>query len=273
MVFNDWGVGVPGIMMIAWPDQWYHTSGDRVDKADPTQLKRVVIIGAAAAYTVASADDDMAMRLAGEILSNGTRRLGHQFAMGLQRLNDATADNLTEQYKWARAHVEAAVINEKATLASVLQLADDAGAVGSYVREMQEAIDRVGDVHLQALEQHMTAVAHRLIGSAGQVDLRLTDLERRAAESVPRPTALVKQDGYRGWQAYLQQVSQETRQQFTYERGDIASTSELQLLINGTNSVLDIKKMLDGQNRTTSDLQAIFNYIEILKAAGLVEMD
>ncbi|MBF8293740.1 MAG: Peptidase protein [Bacteroidetes bacterium] len=28
-VFNDWGVQVPGIMMIAWPDQWYHTSGRR----------------------------------------------------------------------------------------------------------------------------------------------------------------------------------------------------------------------------------------------------
>ncbi len=41
MVFNDWGVQVPGIMMIVWPDRWYHTSGDRVDKADPTQLKRV----------------------------------------------------------------------------------------------------------------------------------------------------------------------------------------------------------------------------------------
>jgi hypothetical protein len=273
MVFNDWGVGVPGIMMIAWPDQWYHTSGDRVDKADPTQLKRVVVIGAAAAYTVATADDDMAMKLASEILSNGTRRLGHQFAMGLQRLNDATADDLTEQYKWARAHVEAAVINEKATLASVLQLADDAGRVGSYVEEMQAAIEQVGGTHLQALETHMTVVAQRLFGRSGQVDLGLTDLERRAAASVPRPTALVKQDGYRGWQAYLQEVPQETRDQYPYTRTEIANTSELQLLINGTNSVLDIKKMLDGQNRNTSDLQAIFNYIEILKAAGLVEME
>ncbi|MBE0712346.1 MAG: M28 family peptidase, partial [Candidatus Aminicenantes bacterium] len=51
-VFNDWGVGVPGIMMIAWPDKWYHTSGDVADKADPTQLKRAAIIGAAGAYTV-----------------------------------------------------------------------------------------------------------------------------------------------------------------------------------------------------------------------------
>jgi hypothetical protein len=29
-VFNDWGVGVP-IMMIAWPDR-YHTSGDTADR-------------------------------------------------------------------------------------------------------------------------------------------------------------------------------------------------------------------------------------------------
>jgi hypothetical protein len=124
MVFNDWGVQVPGIMMIAWPDQWYHTSGDRPDKSDPTQLKRVVIIAAAGAYTVAAADDAMAMRLAGEIASNGTRRLGHQFVMGLERLNHATGPDLNQSYRWARAHVEAGLANESATLATVLQLAE-----------------------------------------------------------------------------------------------------------------------------------------------------
>ncbi len=269
MVFNDWSVGVPGIMMIAWPDQWYHTSGDRADKADPTQLKRVVIIGAAAAYTVASADDDVAVKLAGEILSNGTRRLGHQFVMGLQRLNDATADSLLEQYKWARAHVEAAVLNERATLASVLQLAQDERRVGAYVEEMQRAIQRIGETHLQALETHMRAVATAL--GAQPVRLQMTDLERQASRAIPKPTALVKQDGYRGWQVYFQQVPDEIRNRHAYERGDIASTTELQLLINGRNSVLDIKKLLDGQHQSTSDLQAILNHTEILKAAGLVE--
>jgi hypothetical protein len=77
-VFNDWGVQVPGIMMITWPDRWYHTSGDHVDKTDPTQLKRVVAIGAAAAYTIASADDEMAIRIASETAGNGSQRIGHQ---------------------------------------------------------------------------------------------------------------------------------------------------------------------------------------------------
>jgi hypothetical protein len=270
MVFNDWGVQVPGIMMIAWPDQWYHTSGDRVDKSDPTQLKRVAVIGAAGAYTIASADDDMAIRLAGEIASNGTRRLGHQFAMGLERLNGAGASDLLDQYKWARAHVEAAIINEKSTLETVLQLATDTDRVGAYVSKMQETVAQIGETHLAALETHMEAAALRC--GAQPVQLRMTDLERRAARLVPRQTSRVKENGYRGWQVYLQQVAPEARQRFPYGNEDIASTSELNLLINGKNSVLDIKKMLDAQYQTTSDLQAIINYIEILKLAGLAEM-
>ena len=121
-------------MMIVWPDQWYHTSGDRIDKADPTQMKRVAVIGAAAAYTVASADDDMAIRLAGEIASNGTRRLGHQFIIAQELLNGATAENFADQYQLARAHVLGTAMAEKETLESVLQLATDQGRIGDTWR-------------------------------------------------------------------------------------------------------------------------------------------
>jgi hypothetical protein len=269
MVFNDWGVGVPGIMMIAWPDQWYHTSGDRIDKADPTQLKRVAVIAAAGAYTVAVADDDMAIRLAGEIASNGTRRLGHQFIMAQERLNQATLENLPEQYEWALAHVEGTTIAEKATLESVLQLADDERRVGSYIEDMKATIDQISQAHLAALETHMEAVAAKL--HCGPVRAQLTDLEESAAKMVPRPTSRVRQNGYGGWRSFLQEVPPETSEQYPYSDG-VASTGEVNLLINGKNSVLDIKKMLDAQNRTTSDLRAIINYIEVLKLAGLVEM-
>jgi hypothetical protein len=270
MVFNDWGVGVPGVMMIAWPDQWYHTSGDRIDKADPTQMKRIAIIAAGAAYTIASADDNMTMRIASETASNGARRLGHQLMMGLERLNNATAEDFLDSYKWARAHVEASIINEKATLATILELAEDTDRVGEYLEEMHNMIDQVGEGHLSVIETHMNAVAAKL--GAQPVRIRLTDLERNASRMVPRPTALVKQDGYGGWRQHLNGVSAEARRQYPYGGNAIANTNELQLLINGQNSVLDIKKLLDGQNRTTSDLQAILNYIEVLKLAGLVEM-
>jgi len=267
MVFNDWGVQVPGVMMIVWPDQWYHTSGDRIDKADPTQLKRVAVIGAAAAYTVASADDDMAIRLAGEIASNGTRRLGHQFIIAQELVNGAGPTNLETQYNLARSHILGTVMAEKETLESVLQLAQDEGRVGDYVEEMKGTIDAIGQAHLEALETHMNVAASRLGTRA--VQLSQTDLERQAAQVVPRQTALVKRDGYRGWQEHLRAVPAAVQAQYPY-RG--VSTSEVQLLIDGRHSALDIKIMLDAQSDTPADLQAVLNYLEILKAAGLVEM-
>jgi aminopeptidase YwaD len=266
MVFNDWGVQVPGIMMIAWPDQWYHTSGDRPDKADPTQLKRVVVIGAAAAYAIASADDHMAVRLAGEIASNATRRLGHQFIIAQEKLNEATAANLADQYRHALAHIRGTGMSERATLESVLELATDRDGVEAYVGAMKGTVDAIVAAHLVALETHMGAAAARL--GTQPVRLQATELERQATGIVPRQTPLVKRDGYQGWRQHLQSVPQEVQRRFPYQG---VNTNEVQLLVDGRRSALDIKTMVDAQSRALTDLQGILNYLEVLKAAGLVE--
>jgi len=269
-VFNDWGVQVPGVMMIAWPDQWYHTSGDRADKADPTQLKRVVIIAAAAAYTVASADDAMAVKIAAETASNATRRLGHQFAVALEKLNRAEADTLAGAYKSAWNLVQAALANEKETLSTILELAEDRAGVGSYVSKMQATVDAVGKAHLDALRTHMESTAGRL--GTDPVTVEWTELEKKAAALVPRPTDKVTLNGYRGYYEFIQAVPKEERDKYPYSRKDIASTSELQCLINGRRSVLDIKNHLDAQYPRPSKLESILSYIQVLKLAGLVEM-
>jgi len=272
-IFNDWAVRVPGIMMIAWPDQWYHTSGDRVDKADPTQLKRVVVIAAAAAYTIATAGDDMAIKIAGEITSNGTRRLGHQLVVGLEALNQATAESFNQACKMARLHIETAVANEKATLESVLELAKDRDRVGDYIARMKQIIDKIGNAQLAAIEAHKDVIAGKLKITPGEI--RLTELEQQAASLVPKPTSKVMETGYQGFRGYrdmLNKIPEKQRKKYPYNRRDIASTSELQLLINGKRSILDIKNYLDVQYPRKSDLQSIINYIEVLKLAGLVEM-
>jgi hypothetical protein len=284
-IFNDWGVGVPGIMMIAWPDRWYHTSGDHVDKSDPTQMKRVVIISAAAAYTIASADDAMATKIAGEITSNGTARIGHALVRGLEELNRASTENLGEAYKAGRAYVTAAVINEKDTLATTNQLAIEKKGVAEYVLAMQKSIDDIGRAHLGSLESHMKAVARNL--NTAPVVLQLTELERQAAKMIPRPTARVKERGQGGYRYYfpgagpapsaatpeelkIKQVADAAREKFPL-KGRL-NTGELQLLVNGQHTALDIKNMLDVQAQTRNDLQDVINYLQQLKAVGLIEM-
>jgi hypothetical protein len=268
-VFNDWAVQVPGVCMNAWPDQWYHTSGDRADKADPTQLKRVSIIGAAAAYTIASADDFVAKRIAAETASNGTRRLGHQFMIALERLNEASAETLADAYKAARGQVEASSANEKATLATVLELAENEKDVGSYLEAMNMAVDSVAKAHLMALDRHMEAVASKL--GMKPIKIQWSDLEKKAANMIPIPTAEVTENGYRGYAQLISKVPKAERSKYKYSRRDIASTSELQCLIDGKRSVLLIKQSLDAQYQQESKLESVLNYIHILELAGLVE--
>jgi hypothetical protein len=270
-VFNDWAVGVPGVMMIAWPDQWYHTSGDTADKADPTQLKRAAVIGAAGAYTVAAADGASAGRIAGEIASNAVRRLGHALAVAMEALNRAAAASFADDSRYARGIVEAAVLNEKETLASVLELAPGEAALAGHVSRLSKAVDSSGAAALAALEAHRSEAARRL--GAGALPVGATELEKRAARIVPRPTARVREAGYRGYQRYITAVPAAERSKFpvTGQGLILANPSELQMLVNGRHSALDIQKMLDAQHERRSSLQAVLNHLEILKLAGLVE--
>jgi hypothetical protein len=75
-------------------------------------------------------------------------------------------------------------------------------------------------------------------------------------------------NGYQGYRDYLNQVPADQRAKFASGRID---TGELQLLINGRNSALDIKKALDTQSETKADLQGVLNYLEVLALAGLIE--
>jgi hypothetical protein len=253
---------VPGIMMITWPDRWYHTSGDHVDKTDPTQLKRVVAIGAAAAFTIANADDDMAIRIASETAGNGAQRIGHQLARGMAEMDAATAGTLADAFKAAREHIEAAVINEKDTLETVNELAADKARVAAHVTALQKAVELTGAAQLTALDAHMKAAAARL--SVAPVVLKPTDLEVAAAAMVPKQTPKVTSEGYQGYRQFVAGAD------FARFRG--LDTAELSRLVNGRHSLLEIRKMLEAQAPVKADLQQIIDYTGLLAKAGLVEM-
>ena len=97
------GERIPAVMFITWPDLWYHTSEDTPDKLDSTQFKRVGVVGAAAAAAIATADDELALKIAAESLGNGTARVGQAQKRGLGYLADVTdASRLADAYKDAR---------------------------------------------------------------------------------------------------------------------------------------------------------------------------
>ncbi len=139
-----------------------------------------------------------------------------------------------------------------------------------YISTTKKTIDQVGLAQLSALANYQKIKAAKL--KIKSTKLSLTELEEKASKMIPKTTGKVTVNGYGGYREFVNDVPREERDKFPYGWRDIASTRELQLLINGKRSILDIKQLLDVQHERKSDLQSVINYIEVLKLAGLVEM-
>jgi hypothetical protein len=267
-VFNDWAIGVPGVVLNTWPDKWYHTSEDRPDKLDPTQMKRAVIITAASAYTIAAADDAQACRIASEIVSNASARIGHQLARGLEEMSRAGAAAFPAVFKRARGYIEASARNERATLDSVAELAADKDGFARYLGELKASISGFETAHLRTIDQAMRRQTASL--RLKPVDLRLSEAEKKAARLVPKPLAKIRANGFGGYQAAIQEARKAAGAPAPSGRGASRNTAEIQLLCDGRTSALDIKKALDTEFREETSLEAVVAHLELLKKAGLV---
>ena len=68
-VFNNGGI--PAMQFNYWGDNFYHSSGDRIEHADPTEMKRVAFMAASAMYYLSAAGPVEARHLAWEAAANG----------------------------------------------------------------------------------------------------------------------------------------------------------------------------------------------------------
>jgi hypothetical protein len=74
-ILSDPSVGVPTPMVIQWPDKFYHTSQDTIDKVSPEMLATVCVLTASYAYWLANAGPREAEWLAHEMNARFKRSL------------------------------------------------------------------------------------------------------------------------------------------------------------------------------------------------------
>jgi len=74
-IFDDSTIGSPCVAFIHWPDKFYHTSGDTIDRVDPDELKRVGATVVVSSLILASAGLEEALFIANETALKGVNRL------------------------------------------------------------------------------------------------------------------------------------------------------------------------------------------------------
>ena len=263
-VFNHWSVHIPGVMLITWPDMYYHTSEDLPNKLDPTQLKRATIIAAAGAYNIASANERMACNIAETVFAHSSKRLAIELDRALHEVKNAGKSNFEDVGKKVSAYLETTRKNEIATLESVKELAENSENLRQTIQILSKSVDDIYEAKQKVLYAGIERKARELDISMPSFDLNT--LEKKAAGIIPATTQKVKNEGY-GVERTMRELPRNILDKFPYT---IANTTELCALVNGKNSALDIKKMLDTQYSSETDLESVLNYLNLLKENGLV---
>jgi len=264
-VFNDWAIGVPAVMLIAWPDQWYHSNQDRPDKADPTQLRRAAFIGAAVGCYIAAAGPEEALEMAGQVAARGRARVAFALERSLSWLNQTKTLELKTTYQEAKNLVHQNYLREAAAIQSALAFAGEDAPVREQIREM--ATDLLSEEALtqRTLRDYYRGLC-RSLGVAPEEPKPTTE-ELAALKKVPVRTEKV--NGYFEGRFLREHLKDEDRKLLQQVKLRDLAPYECRNFIDGKRSVLEIRNALAAEFGPTP-LEDVEFYIDLLQKAGAV---
>jgi hypothetical protein len=245
--------GIPAMQFNHWTDNFYHSSADRVEVSDPTEMKRTAFMGAAGFYYLANAGADEARALAWEAAANGEQWIAE---VGRQtvRLLDANASAIHERHKAAQNKVNGAFERARGAVRSVLDLSD-APEVSALLERLTATLEAVRDAQSAKLDA-VYAERCEVLGVRAQA-IRLTEAEQRYARMVPRMLYRFYSEEYRAAAANVARFVRDDNRV-----GGLAGT-EIAWAVDGTRSILDIYNLIRAEygNVTTNSTEWKFAYV------------
>jgi len=268
-VYSDPTVGVPCPMLIQWPDKYWHTSYDTLDKVDPAMLKRAAVVSATYAYFLASAGPAEAAWMASETFSREKARLLERFRDYVERASADPSEvprfvrELRDQgVYWAEVAVKA--------VESVMRLAP--GDKG-----LEESVNVfVGDLEAEAKAQvrSATQTLERVLELSG-VEAKpyrrpqMRKLEREADVLVP--VRLFRGPwNIRGWDVGLSPAERDELRRLDKDHPEGGSVGTLAMYwTDGVRSLYEVCERVRLE-RGSSDLEYLVGLYGLLGRMGLV---
>jgi hypothetical protein len=275
-VFSDPSVGVPMPQLLQWPDKYYHTSEDTLEKVDPATLARVGSLAATYAYFVASAGRAEATWLGYEMVARFKReitRLIQETVTEATNVDTEVASERIEKLQKAlallRKKIPFLVEREKLALASLKRLSSEVSVEG-----WQEEVTAFAEQEVIRGEEAFG----KCVGELEWTEISeppervLDEWEKKAAELVP-------QRRYRGpvsVRNYLHLLDKEDRErvrQMRKQHGMILySLSTLaEYWADGQRSLLNIADLIELETGQRN-IEILVDYFRMLDKLDLIKL-
>ncbi len=184
-IFSDPTVGVPMPMLNQWPDRFYHTSADTLDKVKPESLARVGTIAAAYAYFIADAGQGEVTWLSHEMLTRFRQRLSRLTQEFVTHLMDgATLAEIRKSQDMLERRVAFKLDRHRVALQGLIRLAGGAGSLSEMLyyeasRFANRELDRARRLAVQISD-------HTRVSDRPEPPAEEDPWEERAAAITPR---------------------------------------------------------------------------------------
>jgi len=154
-IYSDPSVGVPCPMMIQWPDKFYHTSADTIDKVSPHSLEKVATIAATYAYFLANAGEVEAPWIASQVISREKRSIIKLVQETIDKAATLNMDaHVVDKHRdWLRDKLEYDTEVAAEAMRSIKRLAPNMdGTIGPLISELMTYADEEYDHAVKVLE-------------------------------------------------------------------------------------------------------------------------
>ncbi len=279
-ILSDPSVDVPTPMIIHWPDLYYHTSLDTIDKVSPKELKRVAIMTSTYAYFLANAGYEECLWLANQVATEAKKRI-------LSTVQDELSQLMAEENRAEKPEGIVKALEEVEEKVYYV-LNREIGALWSMEKIVPKK-DKMFKGYVRSLETDVKRLAKRELERTGQAmkmyckakgygklsvfkKLRMKKHEKMAAAMIPKRI-------YRGpisMALALEKMTEKERvvyQKMMFKKKKFWSTLDLAVYwTDGVRSLLEISRLVKREAGKV-DLEFLIDYFEIISQYGLIKVE
>ncbi len=257
---------IPAVFFNNWPDMAYHTSADRPDLNDPTQLKRVAFLATALTTILADYGQNDFAKLAGVCYNSAVTNLTHGFRNEVLALAATVDSALVDRYRDSRYILQAHLQRQLTALSSVAMFYQDPIKDAALLNDLQSSVRLLGnDLQNQLKSEYKNIGEKRKLA----LDYPTTSpLEMELARQIPTDVVQPLPPVSEAHKYMIDHLWQVTVPESPFSR---EIQQELRYFVDGKRSLLQIRNSVSAEYEPLS-LQEVQNFFRALEKKQAVRL-
>lgn len=273
--FVDSTIRIPCVSLTQWPDRFYHTSMDTIDKVSEDSLRRIGWMGTMVVLKLANADQRTAFELASLVCARGSARIAEASAKASQDFHAAVggsnrrdeARELAKLVKNAKSRMEHVVRREQEAVRSVTRLGTSK-ELEDFIDALVEDLGDAGRRESAKLERNVKILEVSLQRKI-PADIGQTKAERESKNLIPKR----RFKGTFERSLLLDSMDEEGKKVYKkigeMDSDFMSKTTELVNFVDGKRTVYDITEALLAEYGPTNHAH-VLRYLRDLEKLKLI---